>query len=902
MTSYLRLKPSLIVLSLAAAFFARSLFAQNLDEYRYAGEFSPLENVVVDEGRFNGYTNYWHDDFWKAFRYGNLFMLNAPAVGEAILQNKVDIAEELGIPGLVMQEGFIHELLRSGCRLMEGPSEADVTNMLKRANVLAYIDAHSELGEKLLARLPAAHPWKARLKSHQFNAPDFHSLNAFYLERGESRLFAVVSSCGECRSRFRRLLENVSVVIDGYALHRGWFGTGSLLHSVTIHPGHPLEIIGKGMNQGNSFFTFSGYMDYMLHGELPGWLEAVNCGVVADVGITGLRNGAGGVIYGCRDYAGLKIQDTPNEGAWINFAKSHGGYVFRPVYSPACDAYNYDGYIAIEGNNKQIDGENVPFILETGYIKDEAPPCMVLFSGKNEPLTKERMYEAIFDRRSVGILPGGKMLGPEYYRNTLQMLLLDRVWLEEYFGSRIDVAAEVKGYTLTVTLSNTYSRPVQGTLRLSAAPAVGLLDTPVREVALPARSSRTITIGLNPSQAATGTVNPIAVAFSWESTTKRTLAILDLPPAISVHRLIFGQPPALDFPVTLHNFTAESDVPVSLKVTRDGNPGDVVYETERNARVERGSYQTVLFSLPLASGSYRIHTRALNMEAQSQAGIGPNEGKPYVYPVDLDGDGIDEYRMENDCVRVTLLATGARIIEYIITETGENVFFKLWPGKSESDRRPFREREFYPYGGFEDFLGQGSMETHRVYDAEIIKESGSSVSVRMSADYFGNRIEKIYTLYGNSPLVEARFALDFINPEANMLGPQPILELGDRHWTEDLFIVPTADGLQEIRMRPGTGRRYGLILDVKEGWNAGYDPEADVSFLGAFPVSQPEFLHMFTNDPGNASSNFYYIEFQPWVPIFTKSVMYFSYYFWAQKGSWEKGLEELRTRNLITSR
>jgi hypothetical protein len=59
---------------------------------------------------------------------------------------------------------------------------------------------------------------------------------------------------------------------------------------------------------------------------------------------------------------------------------------------------------------------------------------------------------------------------------------------------------------------------------------------------------------------------------------------------------------------------------------------------------------------------------------------------------------------------------------------------------------------------------------------------------------------------------------------------------------------------------------------------------------------------MFTNDPGNAGSHFYYMEFQPWVPIIQKTTMYFSYYMWAQPGPWQNGLNALRTRNLITKR
>jgi hypothetical protein len=209
-------------------------------------------------------------------------------------------------------------------------------------------------------------------------------------------------------------------------------------------------------------------------------------------------------------------------------------------------------------------------------------------------------------------------------------------------------------------------------------------------------------------------------------------------------------------------------------------------------------------------------------------------------------------------------------------------------------------RGFYPYGGFEDFLGQASMETHRVYDARIIKSNGDYVQVEMETDYYGNRLKKIFTLYGNSPLLEVRFALTFKNPEANVIGPQPILELGEKHGTEDVFIVPTKDGLAEYRMLPEG--YYGRAFDIKEGWNAGYDTLGDISFVGAFPVAQPIFLHMWMNTPNNQEAPHYYNEFQPWTPIIQKSTMYFTYYLWGSGGSWQNSLNEMRKRNLITTR
>jgi hypothetical protein len=394
--------------------------------------------------------------------------------------------------------------------------------------------------------------------------------------------------------------------------------------------------------------------------------------------------------------------------------------------------------------------------------------------------------------------------------------------------------------------------------------------------------------------------NPVLVEMRWKGGRKRTLAVLDLPPAVSVHKLLYGQAPEVIYPVSIHNFTAKQGYPVEVRVYAKGSPATAVFETSQPGAAGTGKHQEMEFRLPLKPGSYTVKVSALGASNETQLGVGQAAGKVTVSAVDLNADGINEYRLENDKVRVTLLAIGARVIEYIVKEKNDNVLFKLWPERESTDKRPFRERGFYPYGGFEDFLGQASIETHKVYDAEVVKDGGTSASVRMAADYYGNRLEKTFTLDGDSPLLEVRFALEFRNPELNMLGPQPILALGEKHGPEDVFVVPALSGRREVRMRPE--EYFGEVFFLKEGWNAGRDTVEDVSFVGAFPVSEPEFLHMWMNHPSNGESQHYYAELQPWVPIFQKTVRYFSYYLWGAAGPWEKGLEELRRRNLITSK
>jgi len=884
-----KIKYFLTFFMLLFGLISNSSSADELDDFKYTGVFHPMENVVIDNIQFNGYTNHWHDTYHEWFRYGNLFKISIPNVEYTIVQSKLDIAEDLSLPGLSVQEGFLAGLLAERHILLDQPSIQDLNKSLKNSNVLILVDPESETGKRLAEKQHKDNTWQEKLKSHQYDAKDFVEIDAFYLENNTRKLFVVSSACQKSRERVKKLIEQTVRLLENYDLHRGWFGAKTLLKSVTCSQGHPLEVIGRGLNEGNTWFVFDGYMDFLAQNELTEWLAKVNLPVVADVGFS--------PIYGCKNYDGLQVQDMRTKDAWIKFAKKKAGYVFRPVYDLESDPYHYDGYIATEGNKEQIDNEDVPFIHSTGYLQGNAESCMVLFVKKGAPLTKEKMWDAILNRREVAVLNQGKMMGANLYRNALQILLLDRIFLEEYFGDRINLKAEMKDYNLVVTISNTYQHAVTGNLKITLPLQLKIKGDLFSKIVLPAQSTKNVQFKIQPDPGAMDKTNPIAVHYKWGDNQKTTLTMLDLPPSISVHQLLYGHSPKVNYPVTIHNFTQQLTFPVKIQVLNQKN---VVYSATQTCSAAPGTFQEMLFELPITEGDYNVKVGALGLENTSQLGVGKPEGAPYLYKVDLNSDDIDEYRMENDSVQVTLLATGARVIEYIVKSRNDNVLFKLWPKNAIDHRRSFRRRGYYPYGGFEDFLGQASMETHQVYDAEIVQKDGDYVRLKMTANYYGNKLEKIFTLYGNSPLLEVRFALTFKNPEANVLGPQPILELGKKHWTEDVFYAPTLDGLREFRMRPE--EYFGRVIHLKEGWNAGYDSKEDITFVGAYPVTEPIFLHMWMNHPKNSDAHHYYAEFQPWIPIYQKSVMYFSYYIWGAAGPWKNGVEALRKRNLITIR
>ena len=868
--------------------------AQGLADFRYVSPAGPLKNIVTHDNEFHGYTNHWQDRYMRWVRYGNLFKMAVPEVDKTILQSKVDAAEDLGIPGLVMEEGFLQGLLSAGYVVLEDPSAEEIVQKAKDGNVLVFTTPASEAGKILMAKVPADDlSWPEKLGSHQYGATDLVHVYAFFLENGGKKIFVVSTDDPDTRTSLKSLIEQTLKTVGEYDLHKGWFGAYTLLNSVTCTPGHPLEVMGLGMNEGCSWFVFEGYMDFLLKDSLTKWVKAVNLPVATDVGATRL--------YACRDWNDFQIQQMFTLADWIRYAKEKGGYLFRRVLEPEADKdpYQYKGFLASAGDKEQIDKGEMPFVLKTGRLEQDALQSMVLFLPKGEALTRESMWKAILDKRETGVLERGRLMGPAQFRHPLDLLFLDRVFLEEYFGDRVNMEAVTKDYDLQVTLTNTYDHPVTGDLSLTLPAQLTTRDGVTKIVALPAGTSQTYHFALQPSAAAMDRANPVAVRFRWDGKEKNTLTLLELPPAISVHRLLYGHTPVVEYPVTIHNYSRKTSFPVKVEVVDAGNEKHVVFTAKQKCSIPQGDFKDMLFKLKVPPGNYKVKVSALDVTYTSQLGVGKAEGRPYLYEVDLNGDGINEYRMENDSVRVTLLTTGARVIEYIVKSKNDNVLFKLWPDKPVDDKRPFRKWYYYPFGGFEDFLGQASMETHQVYHAGIVKKEGDYVRVRMWTDYYGNRLEKTFTLYGNTPLLEVRFALTFKNPEADMLGPQPMLSLGKKHGTEDAFFVPEKTGVHEFHMKP-TGH-LGQAFFVKEGWNAGYDTQEHISFVGAFPADQPLFLHMWQNHDSNHDSHYFYAEFQPWVPIFRKSTMYFSYYLWGAAGPWENGVKWLRERNLITT-
>ena len=201
--------------------------SQNLENFLYRGSFNPDATIIKSDFQFNGYTNHWHNIHRDEIRYGNLFKESVPDVQMTIAQARIDIADDMKIPGLKVQEGFISRLFSDDFKILDQPALKDL-NIIDK-NLLILTDPSSECGKILTGKLPAKDEWREKLKSHQYGAKDFTEVNLFYLEKGGRRIFVISSSGKDLRGKALELIETTIELLDKYDLHRGWFGTETLL-------------------------------------------------------------------------------------------------------------------------------------------------------------------------------------------------------------------------------------------------------------------------------------------------------------------------------------------------------------------------------------------------------------------------------------------------------------------------------------------------------------------------------------------------------------------------------------------------------------------------------------------------------------------------------------------------
>ncbi len=214
----------------------------------------------------------------------------------------------------------------------------------------------------------------------------------------------------------------------------------------------------------------------------------------------------------------------------------------------------------------------------------------------------------------------------------------------------------------------------------------------------------------------------------------------------------------------------------------------------------------------------------------------------------------------------------------------------MYPKKPEDWRIPGRKRRFYPFGGLEEFIQQPTVEGHERFGLRIIKSGGISTSVSAKADIRNNVLRKTFTLFAGSPLLQVLYEVDFVNPELNVIGINPMIRIGQVIDSRHIIYIPMEGKIVQERYK---GRLFGKRVKLDENWIAVYDEQEKAGLITAYDRSVPFLTHIWMNTPDNGDSHYGYIELQPWIKVNQDSTTYFSYYMYGFKGDLEGALAGL---------
>ena len=485
-------------------------------------------NPARGEFAWSGYTNWWNSDYKKMYRLGSLNKICVPDAVKVLEQRRIDLATDLGLPFLQMQEGFLAGLLAEPYEVLDCPSEKEMRAALKNAKaVLVFVTCESGFGEKLACKAPE---FEYDVPAYQTHGGIKNPLKAFVLKKGSKKIFAVVGPEKDLAT-MKDLLAQTQDIVDKYDMKRGWFGVHTDICTVTCSAMTPIETMAAGMNEGNSWFVFSGEYERLDKPELERWISESGSGVEAAVGTHSL--------YDCRDWDGFQEQLLKdNQYEYAKERDARGGYLFRPIqdwgdYAGTGTAI-YDGYFASGGNKEIVDTCSMPFVIGVNNP-------MVLFTPKGEPFSREAMWSAIMDRREVAIESAVEeftVMGSDAFRRPVQLMMIERSFIENYFGDQVGITARVEGTTLKIALENYGRGAVNGQFTVTLPPTVTLSGTLPRQIRISGGGIREISVDLNPLPEAMGRRSAITVAYDWGAASKKVMAEMDMPQGVAVHKLL----------------------------------------------------------------------------------------------------------------------------------------------------------------------------------------------------------------------------------------------------------------------------------------------------------------------------------------------------------------------------
>ncbi|HOE10275.1 MAG TPA: hypothetical protein PLQ35_07295 [bacterium] len=834
---------------------------------------------------FDGHTTHWESYRWNRQSCNGLFHASRTDPITEFGRLKDDIGNELLLDELWIQRGLISRLAEKQPEVLNGVPLNEIEEHLAGGDVLLRITDRDPAAEAILSKLPQNIQYRRN--------------RAFYLQDHTRTLFVIACHTKEETVRLHGHITEAVEIVRNYSLSKGVAGIHTNYYLITPSVGHhPFELVNMLCQLGCSWMMVSGFNDFLIPELLEKSLQEIG---VSFPCISG-QFVNGGVLYGMSRYP--DVQDNTLDQS-LDWKEKHNGYFFADLSSAGSEqAERFDGYIANSpGDQGKLDEIQAAFLTNAQTIDTAVPPCMILFHPKatGETLTKETIMKAILERRAVGVFENGAMLGPKELTVPLRVLLLDGDYLEKQFTKEVSLDSRIDGQFLDIVVPNRSNRQISSTLTLSAPDGVRIGENVFRiPITLSAWEIRRFHLPVTCTAGAFGRDNPIAVILDTPDGIRQSLARLESPRPVEIHPLILEAPGKISYPATLWNYSDTNKVHATITVCKSGDERPV-WTAEQDLEVPRYGKRITHFQFSLKPGDYLAKVTAQGTTVEGQIAVRAQKGKAAVTEEDQNGDGIPEIVMENNVIRATLLLFGGRVIEYTVKSKNENLLFKLWPEKPPWAGEPRGVRAFYPHGGLEEFIGYPFIGGLRIYQYEIMKDRGEYVRVKLWIDVHGSKIEKIVTLFAGSPVLEARYALNDMTPSINVIGINPLVQVGPSTGPEDIYSFPVGES-EILQKRPELERYYGATLFLREGWTAAYDTEMDISLVVGFPVNDAVLMHLWNNHPDNTPTPYYYTELQPWVQLKHRTTTYFTYYLFGQTGDWKPAVEKFRALGVVTTR
>ncbi len=870
--------PALIIL------YSCNKKTQKQDDLKF--DFKPRTTNIPNAFQydFEGYTEHWDKYSWTWETYTGIWdKSESNDIVSDLSQMEMAQGNQLLLEELWLQPGFVNHLHNSKYTRLNVTDKKTVMQELAKGDVMIIGTDRDSLVKELVQKLPEDLQYRRN--------------RAFELTYGKNTLYVIASQTKDEADKLYKYITNALDIISAYKPYKGWAGVRSHYLLITQHVHSPYELIDRAMKMGCTWMMLDGYNDYMLTDPANKELSAIKLPFVLLPG----QYGTGGIMYGTKTFP--DVQDNTEEKC-INWMQKNNGYFFGYLGNMKTKfAKQYNGYIiGSTADRVKLDSLKSPFITDAGGIDTQIPPSMVLFLSKKETLDQPSIMKAIMERRSVAVFPKADMYGDKKFKDALRILLLDRDYLESELISRVTAKCYIKNNELITELFNRGEKEVIVKYKYLLPASVSLKNT-FAEATLKLGSceSRDLHNAIVLKPEACGKELPVGIEITYPGENKPIYAVcrLDVPYAVEQNPLMFDIPGTIDYPVTIWNYTNNSKVNVKLDIKSNQQ---IIKSFSQTVDIKNWQNKTINFSIPLKEGDYTATATAMGITRTGTIAIrGLKSSDSKVYTEDMNKDGIPEIVMENQQIKATILLFGGRIIEYIVKSRNQNMLFKLWPNKPPWDGKPEGRRAFYPYGGLEEFIGYPTIEGHIVFNYKILKDKGDYVRVKVWANIHGNRLEKTISLYGNSELIEVRYAFSNMDENIRIIGINPLIQIGKSTGPEDTYYFPDINGKIEKR-HPVKERYYGNTFHLREGWAAGSDSLEKISLLVGYPVNDAEIFHLWNNHPNNTPTPYFYTELQPWLLIKHGTTTYFSYYLMGRESKYQPILDDFRKKGLVTTK